>query len=197
MKNISHLPIEKRERIIKAGLEVFSQEGYLNASTNKIVKIAGISKGSLFHYFGSKKGFYYYLIEYVNDMLLSYMKGFSLKSNEWRDTLLRFSAIEYDFHRENPLIMAFYKKLIQDLNLEIHKNIYDQLHMKSEMIFNNILETFDFSQEKQLHIYFVVNGYNEWFYNEYYNNDELVDANRMKNKYIKGLEKHLKMIGGK
>lgn len=45
------LNIEKQQRIINAALNEFVQSGYEKASTNKIVKNAGISKGSLFNYF--------------------------------------------------------------------------------------------------------------------------------------------------
>lgn len=43
-----NLEAEKRERIINAALKEFAQKGYDKASTNEIIKEAGISKGSLF-----------------------------------------------------------------------------------------------------------------------------------------------------
>ncbi|MBR6395680.1 MAG: helix-turn-helix transcriptional regulator, partial [Lachnospiraceae bacterium] len=49
---------EKQDRMINAALRVFSQYGYRHASTDEIVREAGISKGLLFHYFESKKGLY-------------------------------------------------------------------------------------------------------------------------------------------
>lgn len=48
---------------------VFSQYGYAKASVEDIVKTAGISKGSLFYYFGSKKNFFIYLYEYCKDQM--------------------------------------------------------------------------------------------------------------------------------
>ena len=55
---------EKQDRMINAALKVFSQYGYYHASTDEIVKTAGISKGLLFHYFGSKIGVYAFLYDY-------------------------------------------------------------------------------------------------------------------------------------
>jgi TetR/AcrR family transcriptional regulator len=52
---------EKQERILNAALKEFAQKGYENASTNEIVKSAGISKGLLFHYFNNKKELYLFL----------------------------------------------------------------------------------------------------------------------------------------
>ena len=42
---------EKQDRMINASLKIFSRGGYRHASTDEIVKEAGISKGLLFHYF--------------------------------------------------------------------------------------------------------------------------------------------------
>lgn len=51
----------KRERIINSALKEFSENTFEKASTNAIVKDADVSKGTLFHYFGSKEKLYNYL----------------------------------------------------------------------------------------------------------------------------------------
>lgn len=55
---------EKQDRMINAALKVFGLKGYQYASTDDIVKEAGISKGLLFHYFGSKLGLYSFIYDY-------------------------------------------------------------------------------------------------------------------------------------
>ncbi len=55
---------EKQDAIINAALMVFAENGYKKASTDVIVKEAGISKGLLFHYFESKKGVYEFVYDY-------------------------------------------------------------------------------------------------------------------------------------
>lgn len=55
---------EKQDRMINAALKVFAQHGYRRASTDDIVKEAGISKGLLFHYFKSKIGVYNFVYDY-------------------------------------------------------------------------------------------------------------------------------------
>lgn len=55
---------EKQDKIINAAVHVFSENGYKRGSTDIIVKEAGISKGLLFHYFGSKKNLYLFIYEY-------------------------------------------------------------------------------------------------------------------------------------
>jgi len=55
---------EKQDRMINAALKIFAQNGYKGASTDEIVKEAGISKGLLFHYFASKLGVYTFIFDY-------------------------------------------------------------------------------------------------------------------------------------
>jgi len=58
------LKSEKQDRMINAALKMFAINGYKHASTDDIVKEAGISKGLLFHYFTNKMGLYSFLLDY-------------------------------------------------------------------------------------------------------------------------------------
>ncbi|NQT58939.1 MAG: TetR/AcrR family transcriptional regulator [Bacteroidetes bacterium] len=62
---LQNLDTEKRDRIINSAIEEFSLYPFSKASTNNIVKNAGISKGLLFHYFGNKKDLYDYISGFV------------------------------------------------------------------------------------------------------------------------------------
>lgn len=66
---IQNIDPDKRERIINAAIEEFASASYEKASTNNIVKNAGISKGLLFHYFSSKKELFEALTRFVIHML--------------------------------------------------------------------------------------------------------------------------------
>ena len=64
-ENFERIPSEQQHRILEACLEEFARNGYEQASTNAIVKRAGIPKGTLFYFFGNKKTLYLYLIDYA------------------------------------------------------------------------------------------------------------------------------------
>ena len=66
---LSNIDSDKRDRIINAAIEEFSLYPYEKASTNNIVKNAGISKGLLFHYFESKQELYDKLVGFVINKL--------------------------------------------------------------------------------------------------------------------------------
>lgn len=57
------LPQEKQELIVSTGIQAFAQSSFKDASTDAITKTCQISKGLLFHYFGSKAAFYLYCLE--------------------------------------------------------------------------------------------------------------------------------------
>lgn len=50
--------IEKRNKIIEAGLQLFTEKGYYNTNTAEIAKQAGVSTGILYRYFADKKAIY-------------------------------------------------------------------------------------------------------------------------------------------
>ncbi len=49
---------ERRARLLELGLELFGRRSYEEISIDDIAAEAGMSKGLLYHYFGSKRGFY-------------------------------------------------------------------------------------------------------------------------------------------
>lgn len=65
-----NLKREKQDRFINAALKIFSEHGYQKASTDDMVKEAGISKGLLFHYFGSKLGLYEFVYNYSTKLFM-------------------------------------------------------------------------------------------------------------------------------
>jgi AcrR family transcriptional regulator len=49
---------ERREQLVRLGVEIFSERPYDEVSIDGIAAAAGISKGLLYHYFPSKRDFY-------------------------------------------------------------------------------------------------------------------------------------------
>ncbi len=69
-----NIDAEKRDRIINSALEEFSKNSFEKASTNTMVKNAGVSKGSLFHYFKNKKELYEKLEEFMIETVTEAVK---------------------------------------------------------------------------------------------------------------------------
>lgn len=63
LQTFEKLPFDRKERILSAGIRAFSKNSYKDVSTDSITKSCQISKGLLFHYFGSKKEYYLYCLD--------------------------------------------------------------------------------------------------------------------------------------
>lgn len=63
---------EKQQLILDAGIREFAAFSYSDANTDHITAACGISKGLLYHYFGTKKGFYLYCLERSLKILTDY-----------------------------------------------------------------------------------------------------------------------------
>ena len=61
---------ERRAQLLRLGVDLFARDAYDALTTDAIASEGGISKGLLFHYFGSKRGFYVATIEHVAQLLL-------------------------------------------------------------------------------------------------------------------------------
>jgi AcrR family transcriptional regulator len=98
---------EKRDRIINAAMREFSK-GYKNASTDEIVKEAGISKGLLFHYFGSKEKLYEFIIlDSIDLMTSNYFDLINFEQTDILDRIWQMSLLKMDLSRKYPLLFEF------------------------------------------------------------------------------------------
>ena len=66
---------EKQESILRCGIQEFSTKPYRDANTDEITKEAEISKGILYHYFGTKKAFYLYCLDVSLKRLIANTPG--------------------------------------------------------------------------------------------------------------------------
>lgn len=102
---------DKQDRIINAALKVFARNSYRHASTDEIVKEAGISKGLLFHYFESKLGLYSFLYGYsVRFMLLE-------MSREVNKSETDFFILVRQIEQARVQVMKLYPYMQQFVNM--------------------------------------------------------------------------------
>ena len=71
MRKFLSIPQEKQNRIITAAMTLFGEVGYKKAYISEVAAASGISKALVFHYFGSKKGLYAYLVYYTGKIMLT------------------------------------------------------------------------------------------------------------------------------
>ncbi|MHB9096098.1 MAG: TetR/AcrR family transcriptional regulator [Eubacteriales bacterium] len=142
-----NLKPEKQERIINAAIKEFAQKGFVNASTNEIVKAANISKGLLFHYFDNKKDFYLFLYYYCLEI---FMKEFFGKMDLGeKDILIRLrqmALLKIEIIKKHPEMFNF----ISDANIKDSGEVKNELESKNKEIittgYAKIFEDIDVSK---------------------------------------------------
>jgi AcrR family transcriptional regulator len=61
----------RREQLLEVGLELFGRRPLGDVSMSAVAEEAGVSHGLLFHYFGSKRGYYTAVVRWVTDELVA------------------------------------------------------------------------------------------------------------------------------
>ena len=118
------LPDEKRKNILSAALTEFAEHGYLNASTNRIVKAAGISKGLLFHYFDSKKKLFLYVLDHTIQHLMQKMSTYTVVlSGDFFEQLGQYALIKMRIGIEEPEMYH----ILYDVYVNLPQEIMDEL----------------------------------------------------------------------
>ncbi|UJF14609.1 TetR/AcrR family transcriptional regulator [Jeotgalibaca sp. MA1X17-3] len=115
----------KKVKILNSAMKEFSKNTFQKASTNKIVEDAGISKGILFHYFGSKKKLY----EYLEYFAIKVITDSIVEKLDWdqSDIFLRMkeiSMIKFTVFQKYSFLSEFSLVVFQDKSLEEMMAIY-------------------------------------------------------------------------
>lgn len=125
---------EKQDRIINAALEIFAQNGYHHASTDTIVKNAGISKGLLFHYFGSKIDLFTFLFDYsVKYMIFEYDRVIHKNETNYFSICKDLEKAKLNVLRNYPYMWQFIQAGIHEDTIEAASRIEEskEIYLKT------------------------------------------------------------------
>ncbi|MBD5453330.1 MAG: TetR/AcrR family transcriptional regulator [Lachnospiraceae bacterium] len=138
---------EKQDRMINASLKLFALNGYKHASTDDIVTEAGISKGLLFHYFGSKLGLYTFLYDYsVRFMKLELTRGVleSSHTTDYFEIRKQIELAKMQVLKNYPYMQQFLDRCKYENVSEALLAIEEQRNVLSE-VYTSIMEQADTS----------------------------------------------------
>jgi len=149
MENFFKIRAEKQSHIIDAAFRVFGRQGYRKASLADIAQEAGITKGMITYYFGSKKNLYLYLVDIcrthlekaVDDGISPDNKGFFEKVKSTMD--IQVSAI-----KEHPAFVSFAASLFCEADPEVAGGIEELLSSEYEKITRKLMTNVDAAQFK-------------------------------------------------
>ena len=199
MKLFSELDSEKQQRIIEAALTEFSEYGYENGSTNRIVKNCGISKGSLFKYFENKEEIYFYLIDTVSAQMAEEMRfDVSRLSRDLYERVIEYSVAEISWYVTNPVKGRFLIGVASETGSDIGRKIVERYGDKSTDIYEALLKGVDMSgrsnSRKEITdiLRWVLMGFNSNFLKSIAGRYD--DIESLKKSYIKQLKGYLSVL---
>lgn len=116
-ETFNKLAEDKKNAIIKSGISEFSKKSYSEASTDVITRNCGISKGILFHYFGSKKEFYIYCLEQALERLFKELP--EPEVNDFYEIIFGFMEEKFDVCRKFSEEMRIVNMAAREMNSQI------------------------------------------------------------------------------
>lgn len=149
-ENFIGLKEEKRDIIINSAMMEFAAKGYDLASTNEMVKAAGISKGALFHYFVSKKDLFFFLCDYVFEVVSK--EFYEQIGHCGGDLLTRYSRaamLKGAVYQRYPPMFEFIKRLTVEKSPEIAAELKEQLEKIMNYGYQCLLGNLDTSLFRQ------------------------------------------------
>lgn len=194
------LDISKKNILIHVATSEFSQYGYYNSSTNRIVKSCGISKGSLFNYFPNKEDLYFYILDCITDELMLY---FDQRINELPielfQRIIKYSELEFAWYIKHPekynlILHAFTKS-----DTEIYQKTKTRYSLIEQNTYYKLLEHIDSTQlkwdkSKTLDIMkWFLKGFNEDFINKISMNTDC-EIDTMRYLYTKSLTEYMELL---
>ncbi len=110
-----NLSPEKQEKVFQAAVSEFASKGYRNASMNSLVKTAGISKGSIFQYFRSKRNLFDAVLEIAVQQVKRHLKQVRGETEDlsFPERLEKLLRSGFQFIDKHPLLTAVYFQLLQ------------------------------------------------------------------------------------
>ncbi|MDT8719357.1 TetR family transcriptional regulator [Clostridium sp. 19966] len=203
MDKFLNLTIEKQNSIIDAALKAFGKNGYKKTSASDIAAAAGISKAMIFHYFGTKKALYLYLINLSGSLIMKEIDDkFDYGVTDFFERIKISSSIKIAVLKQHPPMMSFLTGVYFEEDEEVKGDI-KKIIVGSEGFKNKIIkEDIDYSKFKEdvdikllvKMIYWLADGYAKQFseqgeidyeslYNEFSDCLNLLKNNLYKEKY--------------
>lgn len=107
-------PAPSTERILQSALSLFSEKGYDATSVREICQAAGITKPTLYHFYGSKEGVYHALVDGTLERFQQDMARAVESGGPLRDRLRRLTLTYFEAARADPDLSRFILALLHD-----------------------------------------------------------------------------------
>jgi AcrR family transcriptional regulator len=129
---------DRREEILQRALELFAARGYDAIGVQEICTAAGVTKPTLYHYFGSKRGLLEALVTERSMPLLAALRDAAtysylpLNLQRVTETCFRFAQEQAHFYR---LLLMLWFNVPESEAFQIIAGLNEQIHQLVEAMF--------------------------------------------------------------
>ncbi|WP_160687612.1 TetR/AcrR family transcriptional regulator [Clostridium sp. C2-6-12] len=190
----------KRNNLLTVAMSKFAKNGYKKTATDEIISEAEISKGLLFHYFGTKKDLYIFLFEYASDTIMQdfyaqidmgekdilerLRKMFLLKLQLTNKYPSIFDFVASAYFEKDPAVSSEINKYSTEMFLDAQKKILKDINLSLFKENNNIQKVIDI-------IIYTLRGYSDAQTLE----GKLVeDYNKEHERYIREIDEYITLL---
>ena len=178
--------IDKKERIIKAAYELFSEKGYHSTVTSDIAKRAGVSTGIVYGYFADKRDILFYVLKiYIRETATPVMDYFTtvtqkVSLEEMFDNII---TLTQSIHQKSANLhsmlhsLAFVNEDINEEFLSLEKHITVSASQKL-----NELGYYPERAEEKVHI--AMNVIQDYAHEAIYDRHDYIDYDAMRKDVI-------------
>lgn len=118
-----NIPLEKKYNILSVSLKEFSSKGFESANINVIAKEAGVSVGSMYKYFGSKKDLFLTTVNLGIEMLETVLGSISEMDCDVMEKLEKLVRTAVDYSKKQAELIRLYYEIASEGNVELIKEL--------------------------------------------------------------------------
>lgn len=137
---------ERRTELLNAALDEFTMKNYEEASLNRIIKNAGISKGTFYYHFEDKQALYLHLLKHSVDTKWGFIRDQikeEITGQKTIDIFNRFklqAQIGAEFAKHHPKYHKLGIMFAKEKGKEIYDIANEMLGNNSESLLGNMIE---------------------------------------------------------
>ncbi|MCU0574172.1 MAG: TetR/AcrR family transcriptional regulator [Syntrophobacteraceae bacterium] len=137
------LEIDKQQRIFDAAIEEFADQGYKQASVNRMVQKIGIAKGSIFQYFGTKEGLFGFIFDQAVELVRRSLRQVKRETAEadFFERIRRSLIQGIRFIDEHPRVYQVYLKMIFQEDFPLRAQFLQKVHLFSAEYLQPMVES--------------------------------------------------------
>lgn len=134
---------EHSEALLEAALTEFAERGYEQASINRILTRAGMSKGQFYYHFKNKEALYFALIGLLIERKREHL-GEVMQPRDFQQDLFSIFTqqvrLGMDFARRHPEVSRFAERFARELGSPIYAKALKRFNFASDAAMGDLIE---------------------------------------------------------